>query len=788
MRINQPVTDHEVTFAEGEFIVSITDTKGRITYVNKTFLDISGFTRQELIGKAHNIIRHPDMPAAAFQNLWDTVKADKPWSGIVKNRCKNGNFYWVQANVTPIREGNHVVGHLSVRTSPSKVEISAAETLYRNIRAGTASLEPSPFSKYQSRLKRVSVKVYLKLNVVVGIALMTGIASLAASGASAVTLAAMLTAAALLQLGLSQLLGRYATAPVNEAIKTLRQIAEGHFSDWITTDREDELGVLLQNLASTQIRLGNNVNKSQQRKWEMNRIRQALDRVVSSVMITDTNFDIIYMNESVTTMMLEAEADIRQGLPDFSANQLIDENIDAFDETPGRLREILTDLSTTLEAQISVGSRVFRIIATPILDDNSQRIGAVVEWDANEANVEEEIQAVIDGALIGDLSHRIPLLGKTGFHQRLSAGINQLVEVNEQIITESSSVMTAMAGGDLTQKVHSDYPGIFANLKNDINATAEKFTEVIASISRDSDEMVNSAQEIAQGNIDLSQRTEEQAASLEQTASSMEQLTSTVTQNADNANRADQLSSEARDRAEKGGEVVRKAITAMDEITASSNKIAAIIEVINNIAFQTNLLALNAAVEAARAGEQGRGFAVVASEVRNLAQRSASASRKIKELIEDSVAKVSEGSDLVNSSGETLGEITTSVKKVSDIIAEIATASQEQSSGIGQINKAITQMDGMTQQNAALVEQAAAASQSVGDQADGLNKLVSFFTTDRQHTQAVRTPQKMIDRRSADRPWQTVADLNPISNGPTGNSVLIDRVVAIGSDNEWEEF
>jgi methyl-accepting chemotaxis protein len=301
-----------------------------------------------------------------------------------------------------------------------------------------------------------------------------------------------------------------------------------------------------------------------------------------------------------------------------------------------------------------------------------------------------------------------------------------------QIIRPLSSLMEnvrKIANGDLTtsNRVTSrDEIGDLMAVMNDMSA---KLAEMVGRVSEASVSVATGAREIAAGSINLSQRTEEQASSLEETASSMEELTSTVKQNADNARQASQLANAARESAEKGSDVVSRAMGAMGEINTSSKKVADIIGVIDEIAFQTNLLALNAAVEAARAGEQGRGFAVVAAEVRSLAQRSATSAKEIKDLIGDSVHKVNDGARLVDQSGKTLEEIVASVKKVTDIVAEIAAASQEQSAGIEQVNRAVMQMDEMTQQNAALVEQASAASRSMEEQANVMSGLMGEFKT-----------------------------------------------------------
>ena len=290
-----------------------------------------------------------------------------------------------------------------------------------------------------------------------------------------------------------------------------------------------------------------------------------------------------------------------------------------------------------------------------------------------------------------------------------------------------SKVAQQAAEGDLTQRATISSKDELGQLGQAMNSMLDNIANVVGEVRQAAEHVSTGSAEITQGNEDLSQRTSAQAGALEETSASMEEMTSTIKQNADNAKQANQLAVTAREVAEKGGAVTDKAVSAMDEINKSSKKIADIINVIDEIAFQTNLLALNAAVEAARAGEQGRGFAVVASEVRNLAQRSATAAKEIKALINESVQKVGDGSELVNQSGQTLAEIVDSVKRVTDIIAEISAASQEQASGIDQVNKAVMQMDQGTQQNAALVEEATSASQSMKQQAGALLEQVAFF-------------------------------------------------------------
>ncbi len=393
-----------------------------------------------------------------------------------------------------------------------------------------------------------------------------------------------------------------------------------------------------------------------------------------------------------------------------------------------------------------------------------------------------EIQQMVEAAASrGDFSTRMDMAGKLGYTQTLSELLNQLSDVTDTGLRDIMRVANALAEGDLTQSIAKDYPGLFGETKDGINATVENLKTLVDEIKVAVESINTGAKEIAQGNQDLSQRTEEQASSLEETASSMEELTSTVKQNAENAKQANQLAIGSSDVAGKGGAVVGQVVDTMASINESSRKIVDIISVIDGIAFQTNILALNAAVEAARAGEQGRGFAVVAAEVRNLAQRSAAAAKEIKTLIGDSVDKVENGSKLVQQAGDTMEEIVTSIKRVTDIMAEISAASAEQSSGIEQVNQAITQMDEVTQQNAALVEEATAAAESLEEQAQNLSASVSVFKLD--------AGSGLVVARSAPVRQVVVArSAAPKPAARTASKAAAKPAKPSGDEDEWQEF
>lgn len=368
------------------------------------------------------------------------------------------------------------------------------------------------------------------------------------------------------------------------------------------------------------------------------------------------------------------------------------------------------------------------------------------------------------------------------------AAVLGMMLIRSMMNSLNTAVGTAerIASGKLGNRIEITTQDEFGRLLRAMQDMDSKLGDIVGSVRLGADSVGSAARQISSGNDDLSQRTQEQASALEETASSMEEMTATVKQNADNARQASQLATGARDQADRGGSIVGRAVGAMGEISASSKRIADIIDVIDEIAFQTNLLALNAAVEAARAGEQGRGFAVVASEVRNLAQRSATAAKEIKDLINDSVAKVKAGTELVDESGKSLHEIVASVKRVADIVAEISAASEEQASGIDQVNTAITQMDTTTQQNAALVEEAAAASKAMEQQAQVLVEKVSFFSST-GGVQAAAPASFSSNVSSAPRTNVRSMPAHKVAK-PVNRPASAPMAKASGDDSSWQEF
>ena len=477
------------------------------------------------------------------------------------------------------------------------------------------------------------------------------------------------------------------TRSMSRAVQAFQAIESGNYRNVFEIDTEDETGQVLRSLDKMQAALKSRIDEDRRALAETMRVRQALDSAHVIVVVLDEQHCIVYANEAARSTFSRLERDFRADMPGFAASPFVSASLDIFKPEPFLDRHAIDRLRTAARGELTLGGHSLVVTATPVFDKQGLRLGTVLEWrdQTLTVTVEGEVRRAVQGALAGNLRTRLSVEGKSGFQASLALGLNDL----------------------------------FGNLSG-----------VVETIKRTAGIVGSGAKEIAQGNEQLASRTEQQASALEETSSALQEISLTVRQSADNVAHAEQLATAAKAHAEQGGLVIDSAIIAMQEINASSHKIAAIVGVIDAIAFQTNLLALNAAVESAHAGEQGRGFAVVAAEVRNLAGRSAAAAKEIKDLIQDSVLKVEEGSKLVDQSGAVLQEIVDAAQRVNTIVAEIAATTREQSAGIDEINNSVAKLDEMTRQNATLVEHDAALASGFQSQTETMNQALERYQTD----------------------------------------------------------
>ena len=487
--------------------------------------------------------------------------------------------------------------------------------------------------------------------------------------------------------------------------------------------------------------------------------------------------------EEFKSQLADAESQAETSLKSFGAKQQSDEGKQMFADAQKAHDGVKITVDEVKKA-IDTGDHAHA--KDLIINDLSPAFESVnIALAGSIANQYAGANDAIEGARKQFKHNRMIVLGAMLFSLAVAAVLAVfLVKTIMSGLNGAKTVAERIAQGELGHYIDDTRRDEIGELLASLQRMDSKLHQIVGSVRTASEAVGGAAGELSTGNDDLSQRTQEQASALEETASSMEEMTATVKQNADNARQANQLATSARGQAEKGSAVVSRAVEAMEEINASSRRIADIIGVIDEIAFQTNLLALNAAVEAARAGEQGRGFAVVATEVRSLAQRSASAAKEIKELIGDSVEKVRVGSSLVDDSGKVLAEIMASVKKVSDIVAEIAAASGEQAAGIEQVNNAVTQMDNSTQQNAALVEEAASAAKSMEQQAQSLIAEIAFFRAQDDAAQSAASPSAA---RPAAQPMRAAQSIRPMAR-PQAAERPVQMAKVSGGDNVWQEF
>ncbi len=568
-------------------------------------------------------------------------------------------------------------------------------------------------------------------------------------------------------------LSRLITHSLNWAVSLAKEIAKGNLNNNIIVKSTDEFGQLFKSLGHMQKELKDSIDTERLISRENARVKTALDSISGNVLVIDNKNKVVYVNNMAQELYDKVD---QLSLENGAASSVLTHDVFLSEHEECDKQKVLYQGNTLL------------VTSNKIFADDGELLGKVYEIQDKtlEISMESEIANVVSLAMGGDLATKIDLSNKTGFFATLSSNTNELLVIVENALNSLNESMQTLAKGDLTKDVNEVNVGIFGKVEQAAAKTVINLREITKKIITSASVIDGISNEIAEGNGNLSMRSEQQAAALEETAASIAELTATVSENTSNSIMANGLAKEAQHIAQEGGSVIHDAIDAMAQINESSTKIADIIGVIDEIAFQTNLLALNASVEAARAGDQGRGFAVVATEVRNLAQRSATAAKEIKELINDSVIKVEAGSKLVNDSGQSLADIETGVRKVVDIISEIAAASEEQSKGIQEVNIAITSMDTLTQQNATLAEEVTAASINLSERSSIMQQDVSFFKIDDSgnvDNKRVHFNEPMIfDEEPEKKPSEKKQP-----EIETKNSVA-KKGIDLQSSDDWDEF